>query len=133
MLLPLHSTRRTYCTPISASKQAREIAKRNLSAISMKTVISLLIEIFHSLNALFTPFYTRNVLKADFSVETSPGNRKTQSFVDFDENCYFVPDRDISSFRSSFCSILHGQRSPRRFQRRNKPGKSQNAIFRRFR
>jgi hypothetical protein len=74
------------------SKQALEIAKRNLSSISMKTVISLLIEIFPSLNALFTPFYTTNVLKADFSVETSPGNRKMQSFVDFDENCYFAPD-----------------------------------------
>jgi hypothetical protein len=133
MLFPLHSTRRTYCTPISALKQALEIAKRNLSSIPMKTVISFLIEIFHSLNALFTPFYTTNVLKADFSVETSPGKRKTQSFVDFDENCYFVPDRDITSFQSSFRSILHGQRSARRFQCRNKPWKSQNAIFRRFR
>jgi hypothetical protein len=131
MLFPLHSTRRTYCTPISASKQALEIAKRNLSSNSMKTVTSLLIETFPSLNATSTPFYEANVLNADFSVETSPENCKTQSFVDFDENCYFVPDRDLSSFQSSFRSILHGQRSARRFQRRNKPWKSQNAIFRR--
>jgi hypothetical protein len=68
------------------SKQALEIAKRNLPSISMKTVISLLIEIFPSLNATSTPFYEANVLHADFSVETSPGNRKTQSFGDFDEN-----------------------------------------------
>jgi hypothetical protein len=68
------------------SKHALEIAKSNRSAISMKTVISLLIEMFPSLNAPFTPFYTTNVLKADFRVETSPGNRKTQSFGDFDEN-----------------------------------------------
>jgi hypothetical protein len=74
------------------SKQVLEIAKRNLSSISMKTVISFLIEIFRRLNAISTPFYTTNVLKADFSVETSPGYRKTQSFVDFDENCYFAPD-----------------------------------------
>jgi hypothetical protein len=74
------------------SKQALEIAKRNLSAISMKIDISFLIEIFLRLNAIFTPFYTINALHADFNVETSPGNRKTQSFVDFDENCYFAPD-----------------------------------------
>jgi hypothetical protein len=71
------------------SKQALEIAKRNLSSIPMKSDISHLIEIFPSLNALFTPFYTTNVLNADFSVETSPGNRKTQSFGDFDENSIF--------------------------------------------
>jgi hypothetical protein len=98
----------------------------------MKSVISLLIEIFPSLKALFTPFYAANVLHADFSVEASPGNRKTQSFVDFDEICYFVPDRDISAFKSSFHYFLHGERSVRRLQGRNKPWKSQNAIFRRF-
>jgi hypothetical protein len=133
MLFPLHSTRRTYCTPISASKQALEIAKRSLSSIWMKTVISFLIEIFPSLNALFTPFYATNVLKADFSVETSPGNRKTQSLGDFDENCYFVPGCDISAFKCYFHSILQDERVARRFQRRNKPWKTQNAIFRRFR
>jgi hypothetical protein len=58
----------------------------------MKTVISFLIEIFRRLKALFAPFYEANVLHADFIVETSPGNRKTQYFVDFYENYYFVPD-----------------------------------------
>jgi hypothetical protein len=78
----------------------------------MKTVISFLIEIFRRSKALFAPFYEANGLHADFSVETSPGNRKTQSFVDFDENCYFAPDRDIWSFKSSFApfyeaNVLH--------------------------
>jgi hypothetical protein len=58
----------------------------------MKTDISFLIEIFRRLNAISTPFYTANVVHVDISVETSPGNGKTQSFVDFDENCYFAPD-----------------------------------------
>jgi hypothetical protein len=31
-------------------------------------------------------------MHADFIVETSPATRKIQSFLDFDENCYFVPD-----------------------------------------
>jgi hypothetical protein len=74
------------------SKQALENAKRNLWSTSMKTVISFLIEIFRRLKALFAPFYEANVLHADFSVETSPGNRKTQSYVGFDKNCYFAPD-----------------------------------------
>jgi hypothetical protein len=40
---------------------------------------------FRSLRALSTPFYTPNVLHVDFSVETIPANRKTQSSY-FDEN-----------------------------------------------
>jgi hypothetical protein len=84
--LSLHSTRRTYCTPISVSKQALEIAKRKLSTISMKTDISFLREIFRRFKALFAPSYTANVVPVDFRVETCPGNRKTQYFGDFDEN-----------------------------------------------
>jgi hypothetical protein len=75
-----------------ASKQALDIAKRNLSSFTMKSVISFMTEIFRRLDAHFTPFCTANVVYADFKVETNPGNRKTQSFADFDENCYFVPD-----------------------------------------
>jgi hypothetical protein len=84
--------RRTQCTPISSSKQALHIAILNLSPISTKTVISFLIEIFQPLNALSTPFCVPKAVHADFIVETSPATRKTQSFLDFDENCYFVPD-----------------------------------------
>jgi hypothetical protein len=73
-------------------KQAQQIAKRNLSPISTKTVISLLIEMFRRLNAPSTPFYAPNAVQADFIVETIPATRKTQSFFDFVENCYFLPD-----------------------------------------
>jgi hypothetical protein len=73
-------------------KQAQQLAKRNLSPISTKTVISLLIEMFRRLNAQSTPFYVPNAVQADFSVETSPATRKTQCFADFDENRYFYPD-----------------------------------------
>jgi hypothetical protein len=69
-----------------------QLAKFNLSSISTRTVISSLIEIFRRLNALSTPIYTADAMHADFSGETSPATRKIQSFLDFDENCYFVPD-----------------------------------------
>jgi hypothetical protein len=84
--------RRTQCAPISASIQALHLAKLNLSLIPKKTVISFLIEIFRCFDALSTPFYAPNVVHVDYILETSPGTRKTQSFPDFDENCYFVPD-----------------------------------------
>jgi hypothetical protein len=73
-------------------KQAQQLAKLNVSLISTKTVISILTEIFRRLNAQSAPFYASNAVQAYFIVETSPANRKTQSFADFDENCYFFPD-----------------------------------------
>jgi hypothetical protein len=84
--------RRTQDTPISSSKQALRLAKLNHSSISTKTVISYLIEIFRCFDALSTPFYTPKAVHAEFIIETSPATRKTQSFDDFDENCYFVFD-----------------------------------------
>jgi hypothetical protein len=78
--------------PISASKQGQQLAKLYLSSISTKTVISFMIEIFQRLNALSTPFCAPKAVHADFIVEPSPATRKTQSFLEFDENCYFVPD-----------------------------------------
>jgi hypothetical protein len=62
------------------SKQSLQIAKPNLSNFDESTFIPFLIEILQHLNALSTPFYTPNVLHVDFSVETIPANRKTQSF-----------------------------------------------------
>jgi hypothetical protein len=73
-------------------KQSQQLGKLNLSTISAKTVISFLIEIFRRLDALSTPFYAPNAVHSDFIVETSPANRKTQSFLDFGENSYIVPD-----------------------------------------
>jgi hypothetical protein len=45
---------------------------------------------FRRLMALSTPFYTPNVLHVDFSVETIPANRKTQSFKFLRNLCHFV-------------------------------------------
>ena len=49
-------------------------------------VISLPFEIFRRWYALFTPFYMQNVVHAFSSVETNRDTRKSQSYVDFDEN-----------------------------------------------
>jgi hypothetical protein len=76
---------------ISVSKQSLQIAKPNLSNFDENAVISFLIEILRHLNALSTPVYTLNVLHVDFSVETIPANRKTQSFKFRRNRCYFVP------------------------------------------
>jgi hypothetical protein len=71
---------------LSASEQAAKLGKLNHTSILTKTIISLLIEIFRRLNAFFTPLYTSKAVHASFSVGTSPATRKTQSFVDYDEN-----------------------------------------------
>ena len=49
-------------------------------------VISIPFEIFPRLHSLFTPFYMQNVMHMISRVETSPETRKSQSFVDFDDN-----------------------------------------------
>jgi hypothetical protein len=112
-----------------ASKQALQIAKRNLSNFYEISVISFRIQILRNLNALSPPFYTPNVVHVDFRVETNPANRKTQSFKFRLRLCYFVSDWDVSTFDGSFHSILHAECIACRFQRRNYPCKSQNAIF----
>jgi hypothetical protein len=114
---------------ISASKQFLQIAKRNLSNFDENSVILIRIEILRHLNALFTLFYTPNVVHVDFSVETIPANRKTQSFKFRRKLCYFVPDLDITAFKRSLHSILHAEPIACRFQCRNNPCKSQNANF----
>jgi hypothetical protein len=114
---------------ISVSKQSLQIAKRKLSNFDEHSVISFLIEILRHLKAPSTPFYTPNVLHVDFSVATIPANRKTQSFKFRRKRCYFVPYWDITAFIRSFHSILHADCIACRFQRRNNPCKSQNAIF----
>jgi hypothetical protein len=85
------------------------------------------------LNAQYTPFYVPNAVQADFSVETSPATRKTQSFLDYIQKCYIVSDWDISVFFRSFHSILRSERSAGRFHCWNKPSNSQNSILPRFR
>jgi hypothetical protein len=114
---------------ISASKQSLQIAKRNPSKFYEISVTSFRIEILRPLNALSTPFYSPNVLHVDFNVETIPANRKTQSFKILRYLCHFVPDWDVSTFKSSFHSILHAECSACRFERRNNTCKSLNAII----
>jgi hypothetical protein len=69
-----------------------QLAKRNHSSLATTDVISFLIDTFRCFDALSTPIYAANAMHADFTIETSPATRKTQSFRDFDENCYFVLD-----------------------------------------
>jgi hypothetical protein len=114
---------------ISVSKQSLQIAKCNLSNFDENSVISIQIEILRRLRALSTPFYTPNVLHVHFSVEEIPVNRKTQSFKFRRKLCYFFPDSDTAAFKRSLHSILHGETIPCRFQCRNNPCKSQNAIL----
>jgi hypothetical protein len=151
MLFPLHSTRRIWCMSISVSKQSLQFTKSNLSNFDENSVISFRIEILRHLNGLSTPLDTPNVVHVDFSVETIPANRKTRSFRFRRKLCHFVPDRDttafersfkfrrkhcyldpdcdVSTFEGSFHSIRHAVCSACRFQCRNNPCKSLNAIF----
>jgi hypothetical protein len=114
---------------ISVSKQSLQIAKCNLSNFDENSVTSFRIEILRHLKALSTLFYTPNVVHVDCSVETIPANRKTQSFKFRRKLCYFVPDCDITAFKSSRHSIPHAERIACRFQCLNNPCKSINAIF----
>jgi hypothetical protein len=84
---------------------------------------------FRRFRALFTPFYTPNVVHVYFSVEKIPANSKTRSFKFRRKLCHFVPDRDTAAFKRSFHTIRHAVCSACRFQCRNNPCNSQNAIF----
>jgi hypothetical protein len=114
---------------ISVSKQSLQIAKRDLSNFDENSVTSFLIKLLLHLNAISTPFNKPNVLHVNFNVETINANRKMQSFKFRRKLCYFVPDRDVSTFNGSFHSIQHAECSACRFQCRNNPCKSLNAIF----
>jgi hypothetical protein len=95
---------------ISVSKQSQQIAKLNLSNFDENTFISFLIEILQHLNALSCPFHTPNLLHVDFSDETIPANRKTQSFKFLRKLCYFVPYWNTTAFKCSLHSILYAER-----------------------
>jgi hypothetical protein len=114
-------------------KRALQLAKLNLSSITSKAVISLVIEIFRCFFALSTPFNAPNAVQADFIVETIPATRKTQSFLDIIQNCYFIPALDISASKRSIHSILRAERSALLFLRRIKRTNSQNTISLLFR
>jgi hypothetical protein len=105
-----------------------QIAKRSLSNFYEISVISFCIEILRRSYALSTVLYTPNVVHVDFSVETIPANRKTQSFKILRNLCHLVPDWDTKAFKRSLHSILHAESIACRLQRRNNHCKSQKAI-----
>ena len=88
--------KRSFPSILHAERSARVFPRRNKTGntqIAMirrfwrwLSVISLPFLIFRRLNALFTPFYKQNAVHAFSSCETSSETRKSQSFVDFDEN-----------------------------------------------
>jgi hypothetical protein len=77
---------------ILESKLSLLLAKCKVSNFGENSVISFLIERYRRLSGLSTPFYTPNIADANFSFETVPENRKTQSFKLRRKLCYFVPD-----------------------------------------
>ena len=94
-------------------------------------VISLPCKIFRRLSAVFTVLCVQNVVHAFSSVETSPHTRKSQSFVDSDNNYSLFLSRLIY-FDVSTNLSLHADRRARFLQCRNKPRQTQIAIIRRF-
>jgi hypothetical protein len=129
--------KRSFYSILHAERSARQFQRRKnpcksqnaIFQISTKTLLFRSRWRFRRFYAHSTPFYTPNVAHAKIGVETIPGNPKTQSLKFRRNLCYFVPDGDISAFLRSFYSILHAERSARRFQRRLNPCKSQNAIL----
>ena len=93
-------------------------------------VISLPFEIFRILNAIFTALCVPNVVHALSSVETSPDTRKSQSFVDSDNNYALFLSR-LRYFVVSTHLSLHSERRARVFYRRNRPWHTQIAIIHR--
>ena len=94
-------------------------------------VISLPFEIFRRINAIFTALCVQIVVHAISSVETSPDTRKSQSFVDSDNNYAFFVSR-LRYFDVSTHLSLHAERRARVFYRRKRPWHTQIAIVRRF-
>ena len=76
-------------------------------------VISLPFQIFSRLNALFSPFYMQNVVHA-FSAASKQAQTHANchhSSILTKINRYFSPVCDISTFKSTFYSILHAERN----------------------
>ena len=84
------------------------------------SVISLLLEILHRLNAFSITFYTPNAMHAVYRVETCPNVRKMRPFTRFwrHTESYFAFVGDISKFKIYFHRILHAENCARQFHRR---------------
>ena len=71
-----------------ASKQTQRLANRFHSSILSKIVrYTSPFKTFRRINANFTPLYMQNVVHTFSSTKKRPKSRKSQSFVDFGENC----------------------------------------------
>ena len=80
------------------------------------SVISLLLEEFRRLKAIFIEFYTPNVVHAVFSFETGTAARNRNDLLDFDKiERYFFSVGGISTFKRYFHCMLHAECSARRF------------------
>ena len=103
-------------------------------------VISLPIELFRRLNALFNTLCVQNVVfdcSAASKQAHTHANRNHSSILSkfvryFSPIEIFLSDRDISSFKRSFHCIMRADRSVRAFQRKKEPTHKQIAIIRRF-
>ena len=80
------------------------------------SVMSLLLEILRSLNAISIAFYTPNAMHAVFSMETCPTVRKIRPFTRFwwQTVRYIGPAGDISTYKRYLHSILHAKCYARR-------------------
>ena len=121
------------CTLFLASKEAHLCEKcDNLFDFDDKlSVISLLLEILHRLNAISIAFYTPNTMHAVYRVETCPNVRKMRPFTRFwrQTERYFAIVGDISTFERYFHRILQAECYARRFYSRNMPNCTQNATI----
>ena len=126
-----------------AERSARVIQRRNkprhTQIATIRTfciklcVISPQFKIFRCLYAVFTALCVQNVVHAFSIIETSPGTRKSQSFVNLSKIViYFSPVWDISTFKRYFHCIMRAERSARVIRRRNKPKHTQIATVGRF-
>jgi DNA-binding Xre family transcriptional regulator len=97
-LFPLHSTRRTYCMPISVSKQYLKIAKRNLSNFDENSVISIRFEILRR-ETLFPLHSTRRTYCMSISAPKQFLQIAKRNLSNFYENSVvLIPIWDITAF-----------------------------------
>ena len=92
----ISSFKRYFHCMMRAERSARDFQRRNKPRHKQIAfirrlcpnlcVIPLPVEILRRLNALFTALCVQIVVHAISSVETSPDTRKSQSFIDFDDN-----------------------------------------------
>ena len=137
----ISSFKRSFHCIMRADRSARDFQRRNKPRHKQIAIIrqfcpnlcgiSLPIEIFLRLNALFTALCVQNGVHAFSIVERGPHKRKSQSFVDSD-NYYALYLSRLRYFDVPTHLSLHAERRGRVFHCRNNPRHTQIAIIRRF-